>query len=254
MSGSANASAGEPTDGSAGEPGRPRERLAPAVPDLRSLRDDSHIGNLLGRLVPGVAPPLLTAVAGTVIILVLTGGSGGELTGITLFAPVAALLLSGLASGHPHHGRYDWLVPPLLRVAEYSFLAVVGLASGVPGPLVFVLLVAVVCHHRDDVARPSVGVNRPAWLRRAALGWDGRMLVIAVGGAFSALTAAYGILAGYLAILLVREAVRTWSATPVTDVRVSAAATGSGAAVQGDRPIARNDDGGRPATGTNGEA
>ena len=254
MSGPENGPENGPANGPTGEPGRPRERLLPSVPDLRSLRDDSHIGYVLGRIVPGMAPPLLTAVAGAVIILVLTGGSGGEPTGITLFAPVAALLLSGLASGHPHHGRYDWLAPPILRMTEYSFLAVVGLASGVPGPLVFVLLVTVVCHHRDDVARPSVGVNRPTWLRRAALGWDGRMLVIAVGGAFSALTTAYGILAGYLAILLVCEAVRTWSATPVTDVRVSAAATGSGAAVQGDRPIIRNDDGGRPATGTNGEA
>lgn len=232
-----------------------REKFDPALPDLRFLRDDSHIGLLLGRIVPGLAPPLLTTVAGAVLVLVLIAAGGGQLTGITLFAPVAVLLLSGLASGHPHDGRYDWLVPPLLRVTEYSYLAVVGLASGVPGPLVFVLLVTVVCHHRDDVARPAVGVSRPAWVRRAALGWDGRMLVIAAGGALSALTPAYGILAAYLVILLVREAVRTWSATPVTDVRVSVATEGSeGADVLGDHPITRQGDGGQPAAGTNGEA
>ncbi|GHC76616.1 hypothetical protein GCM10007079_13080 [Nocardiopsis terrae] len=235
------------------DPGHDRERLEPVLPDLRFLRDDSHIGILLGRIAPGMAPPLLTAVAGAVVVLVLLAAGGGRLTGINLFAPVAALLLSGLASGHPHDGRYDWLVPPVLRVTEYGCLAVVGLASGVPGPLVFVLLMTVGCHHRDDVARPAVGVSRPAWVRRAALGWDGRMLVIAVGGAFSALTPAYGILAGYLAVLLVREAGRTWSATPVTDVRVGAA-TPSGGAVLGDHPITRQGDGGRPAAGTNGEA
>jgi hypothetical protein len=237
------------------EPSSTREHFVPAIPDLRLLRDDSHIGVLLGKAVPGMAPPLLTAVAAAVVVLVLIAADGGQLTGITLFAPVAALLLSGLASGHPHDGRYDWLVPPVLRVTEYSYLAVVGLASGVPGPLVFVLLMTVVCHHRDDVARPAVGVSRPVWVRRAALGWDGRMLVIAVGGAFSALTTAYGILAAYLAVLLVREAVRTWSATPVTDVGVSAATQGGDdAAVLGDHPITRQGDGGQPAAGTNGEA
>lgn len=236
-------------------PGGAREKLAPDLPGLRFLRDDSHMGVLLGRIAPGLAPPLLTAVAGAVVVLVLIAAGGGQLAGITLFAPVAALLLSGLASGHLHDGRYDWLVPPVLRVTEYSYLAVVGLASGVPGPLVFVLLVTVVCHHRDDVARPAVGASRPAWVRRAALGWDGRMLVIAVGGALSALTPAYGILAAYLVILLVREAVRTWSATPVTDVRVIAATQGSeGADVLGDHPITRQGDGGQPAAGTNGEA
>ncbi len=232
-----------------------RERFLPTVPDLRFLRDDSHMGALLGRVAPGLAPPLLTTVAGAVVVLVLIVADGGRLTGITLFAPVAALLLSGLASGHPHDGRYDWLVPPLLRVTEYSYLAVVGLASGVPGLLVFVLLVTIVCHHRDDVARPAVGVRRSERVRRAALGWDGRMLVIAVGGALSALAAAYGILAAYLAILLVREAVRTWSATPVSDVRVGTATEGGdGTDVLGDHPITRQGDGGQPAAGTNGEA
>lgn len=248
-------SAPEPGPGSGRTRGTVREGFGPTVPDLRVLRDDSHMGLLLGRLVPGLAPPLLTTVAGAVVVLVLIAADGGRLTGITLFAPVAALLLSGLASGHPHDGRYDWLVPPLLRVTEYSYLTVVGLASGVPGPLVFVLLVTVVCHHRDDVARPAVGVSRPAWVRCAALGWDGRMIAIAVGGALSALTAAYGILAAYLAILLVREAVRTWSATPVSDVRVNTAKEGGdGADVLGDHPITRQGDGGQPAAGTNGEA
>ena len=95
---------------------------------------------------------------------------------------------------------------------------VVGLASGVPGPLVFVLLMTVACHHRDDAVRPPVGVARSPRTRAAALGWDGRMLVVAAGSALHAPVPVYGILAGYLAVLLVTEAVRTWSATPVADV------------------------------------
>lgn len=226
----------------------------PIVLNLRFLRDDGHMGMLLGRLAPGIAPPLFTAVAGTIIVTVLLLADQGRLTGITLCAPVAALLLSGLAAGHPHNGRFDRFVPPILRATEYGYLATLGFASGVPGPLVFVVLVTVACHHRDDVARPAVGVNRPSGTRAAALGWDGRMLVIAAGGALSALTPAYGILAGYLVVLQVREAVRTWSATPVAEVRTGSADTLGGEEQWGDHPISPNGDGGRSATGTNGEA
>lgn len=229
------------------------DRIAPIVTDLRFLRDDGHMARFLGRVAPGVAPPLFTALAGAVVVAVLLAAGEGRLAGITLFAPVTALLLSGLASGGPHAGRFDHFVPPVLRAMEYGYLAVLGFASGVPGPLVFVVLVMIVCHHHDDVTRPAVGVKRPAWSRRAALGWDGRMLVIAAGGAMSALTAAYGILAGYLVVLLVREATRTWCATPVADVRAGPAQTHGGKG-QGDHPITRDGDGGRPATGTNGEA
>ncbi|WP_017570846.1 DUF5941 domain-containing protein [Nocardiopsis halotolerans] len=230
----------------------PEERT-PTDPDLRLLRDDGHISLLLGRIAPGAVPPLLTVLTGLLVATTLLAAGHGRLAGITLFAPVAALLLSGLASGHPHDGRFDWLVPPVLRVTEYGYLAVLGLASGVPGPLVFVLLMTVACHHGDDATRPTVGVERPA--RGAALGWDGRMLVVAVGGALHALAAAYGILAGYLAVLLVREAARTWSATPVANVRASAT-PGDGDTDLGDPRITRpgHVDGGRPAAGTNGEA
>ncbi|MFD3688069.1 DUF5941 domain-containing protein [Nocardiopsis sp. NPDC058631] len=235
----------------------PGEEGGPTTPDLRFLRDDGHVAFLLGRIVPGAVPPLLPALAGALVVGTLLAADRGHLAGITLFAPVAALLLSGLASGHPHDGRFDWLVPPVLRATEYTYLAVLGPASGVPGPLVFVLLVAVVCHHRDDVARPMVGMVRPDRVRGAALGWDGRMLVITAGGALHALTPAYGILAGYLAVLLVREAVRTWSAAPVTDVRArTTAPPGGGDTDPGDPRISRpgRGDGGQPAAGTNGEA
>ncbi|MFD6951919.1 hypothetical protein A6A08_10675 [Nocardiopsis sp. TSRI0078] len=231
------------------------ERLDPVRPDLRVLRDDSRLSRLLGRIAPGAVPPLPSALTGALIVGTLLAAEHGRLTGITLFAPVAALLLSGLASGHPHDGRFDRLVPPVLRLTEYGYLAVLGLASGVPGPLVFVLLMVVACHHRDDVARPAAGTVRPQGVRTAALGWDGRMLVTAVGGAFHALTPVYGILAGYLAVLLVREAARTWSATPVADVRADAAPGDGGTGRAGSAATRTGHaDGGRPATGTNGEA
>ncbi|MFL1382080.1 MULTISPECIES: DUF5941 domain-containing protein [unclassified Nocardiopsis] len=223
-------------------------------PDLRRLRDDGHLCRLLGRIAPGLIPPLPTALAAALIVLVLLVADRGHPAGITLFAPVAALLLSGTASGHPHDGRFDRLVPPVLRVMEYAYLMVVGLATGVPGPLVFVLLMVVACHHRDDAARPPVGVARSSRTRAAALGWDGRMLVIAAGSALHVLTPVYGILAAYLAALLVTEAVRTWSATPVTDVPPAGAVPDDGAGPGHPRPGYGQEGDPAPVAGTNGEA
>ncbi|WP_436886400.1 DUF5941 domain-containing protein [Nocardiopsis dassonvillei] len=224
------------------------------APDLRRLRDDGHLCRLLGRVAPGLAPPLPTAATAAVVILVLLAADGGHPAGITLFAPVAALILSGTASGHPHDGRYDRLVPPVLRVMEYAYPMVVGLAAGVPGPLVFVLLMTVACHHRDDAARPPVGVARPRWVHAAALGWDGRMLVIAAGSALHVPTPVYGILAGYLAALLVTEAVLTWSATPVTDVHRAGTAPEGGGGPGHPRTGYGQEGDPAPVAGTNGEA
>ncbi|GAB3208861.1 DUF5941 domain-containing protein [Marinactinospora thermotolerans] len=189
---------------------------APNRLDLRLLRDDGHLSDGFGRLVAGSLPPLLPALAGALVTLVLLLAGPGELQGITLFAPVAALLLSGVASAHPHDGRFDWMVPPVLRGTEYLYLLALGLGSGVPGPLVFVLLTAIVLHHCDVAHRTRCGVRPPSWITRAMLGWDGRMLLIAAGGTLGWLPFAYGLLAGYLLVLLVRESAATWLATPVT--------------------------------------
>ncbi|MFY7067933.1 DUF5941 domain-containing protein [Nocardiopsis changdeensis] len=229
-------------------------RTAGTVPDLRALRDDGHFCRLAGRVAPGLVPPLPTAAAAAMVVLVLLAADRGLPAGITLFAPVAALLLSGTASGHPHDGRFDRLVPPVLRVMEYAYLMVVGLASGVPGPLVFVLLMTVACHHRDDAVRPPVGVARSPRTRAAALGWDGRMLVVAAGSALHVPVPVYGILAGYLAVLLVTEAVRTWSATPVADVLPAGTVPEDGAGPGHPRPGYGQEGDPAPVAETFGEA
>lgn len=197
-----------------GAPPRPPVR---DVVDLRFLRDDGHLSTGLGRLAAGGLPPLLPAVAGAVVAGVVILAGLGQMQGITLFAPVAALLLSGVASGHPHDGRLDRLVPPLLRATEYLYLFALGYGSGVPGPLVFVLLTAVALHHADAVHRTRSGLRPPAWAMQAMLGWDGRMVVVAAGGALGWLPFTYGVLTGYLAVLLVAEAAASWMAAPIAD-------------------------------------
>ncbi|NYE49691.1 hypothetical protein HDA32_004811 [Spinactinospora alkalitolerans] len=169
----------------------------------------------IGLLAAGALPPLLPTCAGAMVTAVLLAAGLGELSGITLFAPAAALLLSGVASGHPHDGRFDWVVPPVLRATEYLYLLALGYGSGVPDPLVFVVLTAVVLHHCDAVHRTRCGARPPARVMRARLGWDGRMLLIAAGGVLGWLPFAYGLLAGYLVVLLVWETAASWLATPV---------------------------------------
>jgi hypothetical protein len=44
---------------------------------------------------------------------------------------------AAFASWHPHDGRSDWLVPPLLQTAEYAFIAAIGFAGRVWPPLTY---------------------------------------------------------------------------------------------------------------------
>ncbi|MBB4933942.1 hypothetical protein F4561_004762 [Lipingzhangella halophila] len=186
--------------------------------DVRFLRDDGYFGEGLGRLVAGAVPPLLPVLSGALVVTTLLVAGLGQHSGITLFAPAAVLLLSGVASGHPHDGRFDWIVPPILRGTEYLFLLALGHGSGVPGPLVFALVAVVAVHHRDAICRTRCGARPPARTVRARLGWDGRMLFVALGGVLGWLPFAYGVLAGYLAVLLVWESWTSWLTTPVTTV------------------------------------
>ncbi len=188
--------------------------------DVRFFRDDGYLGSALGWLVAGAVPPLLPALGGASIAVTLLVVGLGRDSGITLFAPVVALLLSGVASGHPHDGRVDWMVPPILRGTEYGYLLALGHGSDVPGPLVFALLAAVAVHHRDLTCRARCGVRPPARNVGARLGWDGRMLVVALGGVLGWLPFVYGVLASYLVALLVWQSWTGWLATPVATVAV----------------------------------
>lgn len=119
-------------------------------------------------------------------------------------------VVAGLVAGHRHPGRLDWLVSPLLRATEYAFIAVLGFAGRAPAALTFALLCAAVYHHYDVVYRVRQGMPPPAWLSRAGLGWDGRMLVAAAAAAAGAVTSVYAVLAVALWVLFAGESVRTW--------------------------------------------
>jgi hypothetical protein len=193
---------------------------------LIAYRDDGWISYALGRLAPGILPPLAPALvaAGITIVLIMAdiggqGGPGGRSGQVgwgnpVVFAPVVVLLLmTGPTSSHPHDGRLDWLVPPMMRAIEYGYLAALGFAQGVSDPLIYVLIAVLAYHHYDIVYRTRQRLWPPEWVFRAGLGWDGRMLIAALS-AFAGITPfAYAALAAYLGVLFGVESVSAWART-----------------------------------------
>ncbi|MDX6745103.1 DUF5941 domain-containing protein [Actinocorallia sp. A-T 12471] len=190
-----------------------RRRADQRAAELRAYRDDGPIARALGQLARGQLPPLAPAlVAAVLTVVALSLGAGiGELA--ALLAPVSLLLLAGPSSTHPHGGRLDWLVPPLIRAIEYGYLAVLGFALNVPEPLVYTLLAVLVYHHYDTVYRTRQGLWPPEWVFQAGLGWDGRMLIAALAAVLDVTTPVYAALALYLGVLFGWESVRTWVET-----------------------------------------
>ncbi|MDS1269737.1 DUF5941 domain-containing protein [Lipingzhangella sp. LS1_29] len=192
----------------------------PETPDrlsLRELRDDGWLSTALGRLAAGAFAPLLPAVTGSTVAVVLLAVGIGPLGGVSLLAPVAALLLAGVGAAHAHDGRWDWAVPLLLRGTEYLYVLALGFGAGVPLPLPFALVAALAAR---DWARGCPSQPRgPDGLGIAMLGWDGRMLVLAVGGMLDALPFAFGLLAGYLWVLNVWAVGSRWLDTELGDGR-----------------------------------
>ncbi|MBX6769028.1 MAG: hypothetical protein IRY90_18080 [Actinomadura rubrobrunea] len=189
------------------------------VPDARVpvpphlLRGDGPVCLALARLARGQLPPLPGALTAAAVAAVLTTAGLGHERGPALFVPVAVLLLTGPAATHPHNGRFDWLVPPLIRAIEYGYLAGLGFAKGVPAPLVYALLAVLAYHHHDTVYRTRQGLRPGARLSRAGLGWEGRTLVVAAAGLVGPLPFAYAALAAYLGVLFAGESVTTWLRT-----------------------------------------
>lgn len=199
------------------------------VPTL-VYRDDGPLAGVVGYtglvgLVPAprtVSAALTGALSGAVVALgtmavafaTLAPGAGARGFLVSWLPVVGAgwcLAVAGLAAGHRHAGTLDWLVPPVLRTVEYVFVGALGLTSGAPGWLVFVLLGAAVYHHYETAQRVRQGMGAPPrWLQWAGLGWDGRMLGSALAAAAGALVPVYAGLAVALWLLFVGESAALW--------------------------------------------
>jgi len=178
--------------------------------ELRGYRGDGRIAVWIGKWVDGRVPPLPPLFVGLLVTGVLTALGLRNLPGILLLTPVEAMLLAAFASWHPHDGRGDWVVPPLLQAAEYVFIAEIGFVGRVWPPLIFAVVAAAGLRHLDLAYRVRAGLT--AGIDRRGLGWEGRMIIVGIAAAVGFAPVAYGALALYLWWRVARDWVVGWSA------------------------------------------
>ncbi|WP_254723826.1 DUF5941 domain-containing protein [Actinomadura luzonensis] len=190
------------------DPDEERRRIQTAR--LLAYRDDGPLAQALApRLGPGLPPVPATLVA----LLAVAGVTAAGLLkpGPVLLVPVAiALLLILPTAARDHLGRFDWLTPPLLRGTEFLATIAIGLAADAPKWLLFVLVYVVGYHTYDTVYRTRQSIWPPAWVFRAGLGWELRLLIIGAGAAFGVVTPVLAVLTAYLFVLFAVESVTSW--------------------------------------------
>ena len=126
-----------------------------------------------------------------------------NLPGIIALTPPVVMLLAAPGSSHAHDGRLDWLVPVVLQVGQYVYISALGFASGVAGPVIFVLCAMIAIRSADLAYRPQ-NAQPAAAGAGTGLGWEGRMLVAGLGAVLGIGTLAYLALAAYLGVLICR--------------------------------------------------
>ena len=176
---------------------------------VAACRDDGPIARFAGALVHGQLVPLPPAIAGLIATLLLAALGLGMLDGLVLLTPVAAMLLAAPGSAHPHDGPLDWLAPIVIQAGQYIYLAALGFAVGVPGPVTFALI-GLTGLRQLDVAYQARHPVTPRGAR-ASLGWEGRMLVAGFGAMIGLGSVGYLVLIGYLGWLLAGNGLSGWA-------------------------------------------
>ena len=198
--------------GAAGRPLPGRAAGGELARGLAACRDDGPLARRIGRVVQGQLPALLPVVAGVTVTAMLAALGLRNLPGVLLLTPPVAMLLAALGAGHPHDGRFDWLVPPLLQAGQYVYLAAAGFALGVPAPATFALIAVIALHYLDLLHRDRYAVPPGPRVTAAGLGWEGRMLVVGAGGMLGIEAFVYVALAAYLAVLFGWDSLTRWLA------------------------------------------
>jgi hypothetical protein len=119
------------------------------------------------------------------------------------------LIFAGAASRTPPADALRWVVPPLLRLAEYAGIMWFGALAGEGAePAAFALICVVAFHHYDLVYRlRNLGAPPPRWIGELALGWDGRLVLGYILLVAGALPAGFFVAAGLLATAFVAESI-----------------------------------------------
>ncbi|WP_411575089.1 DUF5941 domain-containing protein [Streptomyces fradiae] len=201
---------------------RKASRTDRAARALADLADNGALAQAAARVLRPMARPLggrtPYALAGAAALL--AAAAAAPLDGpLVALAAVLYAVASGAAVARPLKGALDWLVPPVLRAAEYGTVLALAARADAPGalPAAFGLVAAVAYHHYDTVYRIRGDAGAPpAWLVRALGGQEGRTLLVAVLAALLAtgggdgFTLALTALAGAVALLGLAESIRFW--------------------------------------------
>ena len=215
-----------------------------------ACRDDGPLARWAGRLVQGnliPLPPLLIGLTATIGLAVL---GMRNLPGIIVLAPLVVMLLAAPGSSHAHDGRLDWLAPALLALGPLIYLAALGFAQAVPGPVVFALCAMTGVWYaglasgaspvpailgggggpagrsgqpagrsgqpagRSGQPAERPGIGPVAGFLRSGAGWEGRMFLAGLTAIFGIATFGYVGLAAYLGLLIGREAMTGYYLAP----------------------------------------
>jgi phosphatidylglycerophosphate synthase len=200
---------------------RRTDRAARALADLADTGPLGEVvaGPLRGvaARLPGLAVPALALLGAlTVVATALFTDFGGPW-------PVVGALVhavtSALAVARPLKGALDWLVPPVLRAAEYGTVLALAAKAEVNGalPAAFGLVAAVAYHHYDTVYRIRGDAGAPPRLLvRVIGGHEGRTLAVAVLAALLTapqFTVALTVLAVAVALVVLVESICFWVAS-----------------------------------------
>ncbi|MEU2183550.1 DUF5941 domain-containing protein [Streptomyces thermolilacinus] len=201
---------------------RKARRTDRAARALADLADSGALAEAAAKALRPVARPLggRTPYAVVGAAALLAAACAAPLDGpLVVLAAVLYVVASGAAVARPLKGALDWLVPPVLRAAEYVTVLVLAARADAPGalPAAFGLVAAVAYHHYDTVYRIRGGTGAPpAWLVRTLGGQEGRTLLVAVLAALLAtgggdgFTLALTALAGAVALVGLAESIRFW--------------------------------------------
>ncbi|MDG4763488.1 DUF5941 domain-containing protein [Solwaraspora sp. WMMD406] len=205
-----------------------------AVDDPQRLSDATHRAAVRSAVVDLGAGQLPIALVGTLVSVTLllvavgplaaSGGLGTAVGGAVFVVAAGLLVATAAGAARPAAGALDWLVPAALRAAELLFVVAAGALAAVPPPVTYALLLVLALHHYDLTARLEKRLGAPP-LHRWSLGWDGRVLLLTAAAIVPASLAAAvpasvgsvpatavtatatAVLAGYLLVVFVADAV-----------------------------------------------
>ena len=178
---------------------------------LELYRDDGPLARAIGSPAR-VSHSLVTVAAVVPLLVVMIVKGDGASNGLAGAVLAWLVVVGGAASGTAPTDGFRWIVPPLLRAAEYGAILWIGaLAGGHSEPAAFALVCVLAFRHYDLVYRlRNLGTEPPRWLGDVALGWDGRLVLGYILLVAGALPAGFFVAAGLLATMFVAESIAGW--------------------------------------------